>query len=98
VANAEHQFSEVRFAGETWRTLFANVPHQDFFLALSDDFSARTASELCGVEDRLKVRYNISESGHERESQFAHGQSHRASCQRDGLQKATNTQTDFVSI
>lgn len=34
-------------------------------MALSDDFSARTASELCGKEDQLKVSYNLSESGHD---------------------------------
>ena len=35
------------------------------FLALSDDFSAKTASELCGREDQLKTSYNFSESGHD---------------------------------
>lgn len=35
------------------------------FLALSDDFSAKTASELCGREDQLKTSYNLSESGHD---------------------------------
>ena len=34
------------------------------FLALTDDFSARIASELCGKEDQWKGNYNISESGH----------------------------------
>jgi hypothetical protein len=32
-------------------------------LALSDDFSTRFASELCGREDKPFVTYNISESG-----------------------------------
>ena len=32
-------------------------------LALSDDFSARIASELCG--DQLKIGYNLSETGHD---------------------------------
>jgi hypothetical protein len=35
------------------------------FLALSDEFSAKIASELCGKEDQWKVNYNISESGHD---------------------------------
>ena len=35
------------------------------FLALSDGFSAKVASELCGKEDQWKVNYNISESGHD---------------------------------
>ena len=35
------------------------------FLALSDDFSAKIASELCGKEDQLKIGYNLSETGHD---------------------------------
>jgi len=50
--------------GETWRTLLQTF-RTKIFLALSDDFSARTASELCGREDKLKVSYNLSESGHD---------------------------------
>jgi hypothetical protein len=50
--------------GETWRTLIQTF-RTKIFLALSDDFSARTASELCGREDQLKVSYNLSESGHD---------------------------------
>jgi type IV secretory pathway TraG/TraD family ATPase VirD4 len=48
----------------TWRTLLQTF-RTKIFLALSDDFSARTASELCGREDKLKVSYNLSESGHD---------------------------------
>jgi TraM recognition site of TraD and TraG len=50
--------------GDTWRTLLQTFRNK-IFLALSDDFSARTASELCGREDQLKVSYNLSESGHD---------------------------------
>ncbi|HXA76561.1 MAG TPA: type IV secretion system DNA-binding domain-containing protein [Candidatus Acidoferrales bacterium] len=49
--------------GEAWRTLLQTF-RTKIFLSLSDDFSARTASELCGREDQLKVSYNLSESGH----------------------------------
>jgi hypothetical protein len=31
-------------------------------LALSDDFSARTASELFGKEEQLKLSYSLSEN------------------------------------
>ena len=50
------------------------------FLSLSDDFSARTASELCGREDRLKASYNLSESGHDARVSLLTGNalSHRA--------------------
>src|ERR1700694_194065 len=50
--------------GESWRTLLQTF-RTKIFLALSDDLSARTASELCGREDKLKVSYNLSESGHD---------------------------------
>jgi hypothetical protein len=50
--------------GDSWRTLLQTF-RTKIFLALSDDFSARTAAELCGREDQLKVSYNISESGHD---------------------------------
>lgn len=50
--------------GESWRTLIQTF-RTKIFLSLSDDFSAKTASELCGKEDQLKVSYNLSESGHD---------------------------------
>ena len=65
--------------GETWRTLVQTF-RTKIFLALSDDFSARTASELCGREDQLKVSYNLSESGHDASVSLLTGKaiSHRA--------------------
>ena len=50
--------------GDSWRTLLQTF-RTKIFLALSDDFSAKTASELCGREDQLKISYNLSESGHD---------------------------------
>jgi TraM recognition site of TraD and TraG len=50
--------------GESWRTLLQTF-RTKIFLALSDEFSAKIASELCGREDQWKVNYNISESGHD---------------------------------
>jgi type IV secretory pathway TraG/TraD family ATPase VirD4 len=50
--------------GDTWRTLLQTF-RTKVFLSLSDDFSAKTASSLCGREDRLKASYNLSESGHD---------------------------------
>ena len=58
--------------GETWRSLLQTFRTKIFF-ALSDDFSASVASELCGREDRLKVSYNISESGHDAKVSFFSG-------------------------
>jgi hypothetical protein len=61
---------------------------------LSDDFSAKTASELCGREDRLKVSYNLSESGHDARVSLLTGKtvSHRANITAS---KTYNIQTDF---
>jgi hypothetical protein len=50
--------------GETWRTLLQTF-RTKIFLALSDDFSAKIASELCGQDEQWRVNYNISESGHD---------------------------------
>src|SRR5437899_4648568 len=50
--------------GESWRTLIQTF-RTKIFLSLSDDFSAKAASGLCGREERLKAGYNFSESGHD---------------------------------
>ena len=47
---------------ESWRTLLQCF-RSKVFLATSDEFTARTAAELCGKRDRLKAHYSISESG-----------------------------------
>src|SRR5262249_31124994 len=79
--------------GETWRTLLQTF-RTKIFLALSDDFSARTASELCGREDKLKVSYNLSESGHDARVSLLTGKalSHKSNITAS---KSYNTQTDF---
>jgi hypothetical protein len=79
--------------GDTWRTLFQTF-RTKIFLCLSDDFSAKTASDLCGREDRLKVSYNLSESGHDASVSLLTGKavSHRANITAS---KSYNTQTDF---
>jgi hypothetical protein len=48
--------------GESWRTLLQTF-RTKIFLSLSDDFSAETASRLCGKEEVLKPSYSISENG-----------------------------------
>ena len=63
-------------------------------MSLSDDFSARTASDLCGREDRFKVSYNLSESGHDARVSLLTGKalSHRANITAS---KSYHTQTDY---
>jgi hypothetical protein len=50
--------------GETWQTLLQTF-RTKIFLALSDGFSAKIASELCGQDEKWRVNYHISESGHD---------------------------------
>ena len=48
-------------SGEAWRTLFQNL-RTKVFLSLSDDSSARIASEMCGQVEMLKTTYSFNES------------------------------------
>jgi hypothetical protein len=48
--------------GESWRTLLQTF-RTKVFLTLSDDVSARIASELVGKTDRLVPQYHLAESG-----------------------------------
>src|SRR5215470_3035338 len=48
--------------GESYRTLLQTF-RTKVFLALSDEFSSKFASELCGQEDKPLITYSISESG-----------------------------------
>ena len=92
---ATQSISSLRSAlpGESWRTLLQTF-RTKIFLSLSDDFSARTASELCGREDQLKVNYNLSESGHDARVSLLTGNalSHKANITAS---KSYNTQSDF---
>jgi hypothetical protein len=79
--------------GETWHTLFQTF-RTKIFLALSDEFSAKVASELCGKEDQWKVNYNISESGHDARVSLWTGKAiaHKANVTTS---KSYNTLSDF---
>ena len=85
---ATQSISSLRSAlpGESWRTLLQTF-RTKIFLSLSDDFSAKTASDLCGREDQLKVSYSLSESGHDTKRQLAHRQSALAQSQHHRLQE-----------
>ncbi|MCP5111205.1 MAG: TraM recognition domain-containing protein [bacterium] len=58
--------------GESWRTLLQTF-RTKIFLALSDDFSTRIASDLCGKEEQLKEHYSISENSHDARVSFFSG-------------------------
>jgi hypothetical protein len=78
---------------DSWRTLLQTF-RTKIFLTLSDDFSARTASDLCGREDKLKVSYSLSESGHDTKVSWLTGKalSHKANIV---AAKSYNTQSDY---
>src|ERR1700678_4374674 len=80
-------------SGDGWRTLLQTF-RTKIFLSLSDDFSAHTASVLCGREDQLKVSYGLSESGHDTKVSWLTGKalSHKANLVAS---KSYNTQTDY---
>jgi hypothetical protein len=61
---ATQSISSLRSAlpGESWRTLLQTF-RTKIFLSLSDDFSARVASDLCGKDEQLKPQYHLAESG-----------------------------------
>jgi TraM recognition site of TraD and TraG len=79
--------------GDSWRTLLQTF-RTKVFLTLSDDFSATTASHLCGREDQLKVSYSLSESGHDTKVSWLTGKalSHKANIIAS---KSYNTQSDY---
>jgi len=65
--------------GESWRSLLQTF-RTKIFLSLSDDFSAETASRLCGKEELLKPSYSLSENGQDASVSVLTGMaaSHRA--------------------
>ena len=78
--HAEHQFPSV--CG-TWGVLenpVADLSDEDL-LTLSDDFSSRVASDLCGRDEQLKLSYNFSESGQDAQVSLLSGRTtaHKAS-------------------
>ncbi len=92
---ATQSISSLRSAlpGESWRTLLQTFRNK-IFLSLSDDFSARTASDLCGREDQLKVSYSLSESGHDTKVSWLTGKalSHKANIVAS---KTYNTHSEY---
>ncbi len=93
---ATHSISSLRstLPGESWRTLLQTF-RTKVFLTLADDFSARTASELCGKEEQLKPNYTLSEQGQDAGISVLTG---RAAAHKStiGATKGYSVQRDFV--
>ncbi|MFN8579409.1 MAG: TraM recognition domain-containing protein [Gemmatimonadaceae bacterium] len=80
--------------GDTWRTLLQTF-RTKVFLALSDDVSARIASDLVGKAERLVPHYNLAESGQDARISMLTG---RAAAHRSTIStsKSYAVQRDFV--
>jgi hypothetical protein len=93
---ATQSISSLRSAlpGESWRTLLQTF-RTKIFLALSDDFSTRTASDLCGKEEQLKANYTLSETGQDARVSMLTGKAvaHRATL---AATKGYTVQRDFT--
>jgi len=81
-------------SGESWRTLLQTF-RTKIFLSLSDDFSAKTASELCGKEEQFKLNYSLSENGQDARISMLTGRAmaHKTSV---SASKSYNLQRDYV--
>jgi len=93
---ATHSLSSLRSAlpGEGWRTLIQTF-RTKVFLTLADDFSAKTASELCGREEQLKPNYTLSEQGQDAGISILTGRAaaHKSSI---GASQGYSLQRDFL--
>ncbi len=80
--------------GESWRTLLQGL-RTKIFLALSDDFSARVAADLCGKAERLKPGYTLTEAGQDARVSLLTGRpaAHRATV---SAAKTYTLQMDYV--
>jgi hypothetical protein len=90
---ATQSISSLRSAlpGESWRSLLQTF-RTKIFMSLSDDFSADTASRLCGKEEVLRPNYSISENGQDARVSMLTGRAtaHKATL---STSKSYNTQT-----
>jgi len=85
---ATQSISSLRSAlsGESWRTLLQTF-RTKIFMSLSDDFSAKVASDLCGRDEQLKLSYNFSENGQDTRVSILTG---RATAQRASITASKN--------
>jgi hypothetical protein len=80
--------------GEAWRTLLQTF-RTKIFLALSDDFSAQIASELCGKAEQLKPTYTLTETGQDAHVSMLTG---RASANKAALSTSQSYQARFEPV
>jgi hypothetical protein len=81
-------------SGESWRSLLQTF-RTKIFLTLSDDFSAETASRLCGKEEALRPNYSISENGQDARVSILTG---RATAHRATLSTSKSYNTQMLPV
>ena len=81
-------------SGEAWRSLLQTF-RTKIFLALSDDFSAETASRLCGKAEVLRPNYSISENGQDARVSILTG---RATAHRATLSTSKSYNTQMLPV
>src|SRR5205085_9986361 len=93
---ATQSLSSLRSAlpGEAWRTLLQTF-RTKVFLALSDDFSARVASDLCGKAEQLKPTYTLTETGQDAHISMLTG---RASANKAALSTSQSYQSRLEPV
>lgn len=79
---------------DSWRTVLQCF-RTKVFLAMADDVSAKTAADLCGHAQQLKLNYTLSESGQDAKVSLFTGRT-RASKASMGASKAYHLQRDFI--
>lgn len=79
---------------ESWRTL-VQCFRTKLFLATSDEFTARMAAELCGKNDRLKMRYTLAEADQGAHISWLTGRA-AASKQTLSASKSYSFESDYV--
>ncbi len=80
--------------GEAWRSLLQTF-RTKIFLALSDDFSAETASRLCGKAEVLRPNYSISENDQDARVSILTG---RATAHRATLSTSKSYNTQMLPV
>jgi hypothetical protein len=80
--------------GEAWRSLLQTF-RTKVFLALSDDFSAETASRLCGKAEALRPNYSISENDQDARVSILTG---RATAHRATLSTSKSYNTQMLPV
>lgn len=80
--------------GESWRSLLQTF-RTKIFLALSDDFSAETASRLCGKAEVLRPNYSISENDQDARVSILTG---RATAHRATLSTSKSYNTQMLPV